>query len=390
MRVGIVVYPMLFQHAGGLRDQVRATLDAFSRMRSSPLYGPVEVVLADPQRECLDEYDVIHVIGSENGNHAIVETAAAFAVPVVLTPLIDTGWQRTQGARARLADRLLARLIGNAMQSSHSQLRRALDLATVVVAQSGAERRAVAAAFQTNPAKLRVVPQGVDRLFFEADAALFRLRTGIKSEFAAVLAPLSSPYRQLDLARALQEMAVPLVLIGAGSQGDALGHGNAAWQDDAAYVQQLRAMPGVSLLGDLDGQPRLRASALAAARMLIMPPGAPGCSQATLGALQALAAGTPVLADHAAASAFALPESEAGVRLLRWNDCRARKSTIVSLLDKPPLRERVRGLVRDHAWDQIAARLLHCYADAMTARGSSTGVYPGPSSVRIPALRAAR
>jgi len=378
MRIGILTYPMLFQCDSSLRAQVRAILSAFSTMRTSPLYGQIDAVLVDPQRECLDEYDLIHVIGAANGNHTVVEMAAACGVPVVLTPLIAASWRRAEGARARLAGHVLGRLLKRDMQSSYAQQRRALDLATIVVSQSGAERRAIAAAFLTEPAKLRVVAQGVDQAYFDAESALFRQRCGFKGEFALMAGPVSPRHRQLELAHTMHEMALPLLVTGPSAQRD------------AAYVQQLRAVPGVLVLGDLSDQPRLRASVFAAANMLVLPPVTEACSETTLGGLQALAAGTAVLADRAAATAYALPESETGVRLLPWYDSRRRKAAIVALLDNPPLRDRIRGLVRDHVWGQIAARLLHCYADAITLQGSNSSVSAhaaGPRKLPLRVLR---
>lgn len=378
MRIGIITYPMLFQREGFLRDQVRAIVDAFSRLRKSPLYGEVALALADPQRELLDEYDVIHVIGGLNGNHAVLEAATARGVPVVFTPLIDGCWERADGARVRLADQLLARLTRDKVQSTYFHIRAALALASVVVAQSRAERLALASAFLAQPAKLRVVPQGVDRLYYEADEALFRQRTGIKGEFALMAAPISGRYNQLAVARVMDEMALPLVLVGT------TGHG------DAGYMTQLRATSGVTIVGELFEQPRLRASAFAAASMLIMPPCRQACQQASLGALQALAAGTQIIADPASMSLHALPDCATGISLVRWSEHRNRKAVIIKALDHPPLRERVREAVRDHGWDRVAAQLLHCYADAINAPESGTKAPPAAHDARLAVVRSFR
>lgn len=373
MRVGILTYPMLFQRDGSLRGQVRATLAALERLPASSMYGKVDASLFDPLRENLDDYDVIHVIGAANGNHAIVDAASACGVPVVLSPLIAGGWQRADGVRARTADRLLARVIGCDMQSSYAQIREALQLATVVAAQSAAERRAIAEAFLIEPGKLRLVPQGVDQAWFDADGELFRQRTAIRGEFALMAGPVSPRHEQMKVARALYEMALPLVVVGG------------TLQRDAAYVQQLRAVPGVSVLGELADQPRLRASVFAAAGIFIMPALEEG---AQTGALAALAAGTPVLADPL--HAVDLPDSDYAVRRLRWNDGRRRQAAILGVLEAPPLRERVRALVRERSWDHIAARLVHCYADAITLRGPAVNVFVGTAGVRKLLARAAR
>src|SRR6476469_5056638 len=83
MRVGIFTEPMLFQRECIGAAQVRALLATFARLPPSSLYGAVTVQMFDPWHECLDDYDIIHVIGTGNGNHHVVEAAAACGVPVV-------------------------------------------------------------------------------------------------------------------------------------------------------------------------------------------------------------------------------------------------------------------------------------------------------------------
>jgi hypothetical protein len=368
MRIGILSYPMLFQRDSNLRTQVRATMAAFERMRPSALYGQVDARLVDSTRESIDDYDVIHVIGASHGNHTVVEMAAACGVPVVVTPLVSSAWTAGRGQRARFSGHWLSRLAGRDIQSGYTQVRCALDCATVVVLQSNAERSAVAAAFLTPPAKLRVLGQGVDQALFAADATLFRQRTGQRGEFALMAGPITPANDHLKVAAALYDMAVPLFVTGP------------SHPRDDAYLHKLRSAPGVRLLGDLCHQPQLRASLFAAANFLVLPPGAAACRQSAHGALEALAAGTAVLADRA--SAHALPDSDAAVRRLRWHDHRARPAAIVSLLEAPPLRARLRELVRDHGWDLLADRLLHCYADAIALRGPDPGVYGSAPSVR--------
>ena len=368
MRIGILSYPTLFQRDSNLRTQVRATMAAFERTHASAMYGQIDARLVDCARECLDEYDVIHVVGASHGNHAIVEAAAACGVPVVLTPLVSSAWTDGSGRRARFAERWMSRLSGRDIQSGYSQVRCALDCATVVVLQSNAERRAVATAFLAPPAKLRVLGQGVDHALFAADAALFRQRTAQRGEFALMAGPITPANDHLKVAAALYDMAVPLVVTGP------------CHPSDAAYLHSLRSAPGVRVLGDLCHQPQLRASLFAAANFLVLPPATAACRQSTHGALEALAAGTAVLADRA--SAHALPDSDAAIRRLRWHDSRSRRAAIVSLLEAPPLRERLRDLVRDHSWDLLAGRLLHCYADAITLRGPDPGVYASAPRLR--------
>jgi hypothetical protein len=60
MRVGILSYPMLFQREGGLQIQVSSTIAALQRLSVPGL----RVELVDPNRQRLDQFDLIHVFSA--------------------------------------------------------------------------------------------------------------------------------------------------------------------------------------------------------------------------------------------------------------------------------------------------------------------------------------
>ena len=368
MRVGILSYPMLFQRDGSLQVQVRETINALNRLPLLAGGGQLEAELVDPFRSRLDDYDLVHVFAAVNGNHRIVEAAVELKVPVVLSALVAPGWNRSDGTRARIADRVLGNLIGWGVQTSYAQTRHALQLASLVVAQGEAERQAIRNAFLINPAKVRVLPNGISPHFFEADAALFRSRTSIRGQFALMVGAVSPYKNQLGMAQALSEMALPFVVIGE------------AQERDTDYLRQLRAVPGVICLGALRQQERMLASAYAAATVFVLP------SQGEvlpMTVLEALAAGTPVVMTEE--SALELPNSEFALRKARWDDSRAQKSALLDLLDAPPERERVRALVRQFTWDSVALQLADCYADAVALARRVNGACAAPAGAGTPA-----
>lgn len=441
MRVGILTYPMLFQRDSALRSELRALLAAFERMRPTSLYGQVEVSLIDARSECLDDFDLVHVVGARHGNHQAVACAAACGMPVVLTADLGADWRHADNVGARLADWLLGRAAHSRAHGEHAQIGTALRQATLVLAQSREERAAIADAFAVKPSKMRLLAAGIDRGWFEADAALFRQRTGMHGQFALMSGPLGSA-AQCAAACSLGEMALPLVVIGSSTGGDAVG------------LRQLRAMPGVRVMADLADQPRLLASVFAAASMYLLAgaadaggawrrgsaghafggrrasegelrgAGGPGgglasdsgagrgvratvrptdtsgaaCARCNAdsdalpsgaaGALAALAAGTAVLCD----TSYRLDVADAayGVKPVRWQDSRRRKAAIIALLEAPPVRERLRALVRGYGWDHVAARLSHCYADAIALHGPAPNVFVGTAGVRQLLTRVAR
>ena len=348
MRIGVLSYSMLFQREGALQVQVRETVRALNRLASAPGLGNVEVELVDPCRTRLDDYDLIHVFSATNGNHRIVEMAAELGVPVVLSPLISPGWTRANGSRARVADRVLGNLTHWDVQSSYAFTRRALQLSSLIVALSEAEREAIHSAFLIESQKVRVTPNGVSARFFEANETLFREHTGLQGQFALMVGSVSPYKNQLGIAQVLAEMALPFVVIGQ------------AQERDTDYLRQLRAVPGVRWMGTLAHEQRLLASAYAAASVFVMPSQG---ESLPLSVLEALAAGTPVMMTEG--TNMQLAGGALAVKKVAWNDASAQKRVLLALLESPPPRPLVRALVRDRTWDAVARQIASCYAEVV-------------------------
>ena len=350
MRVGILSYPMLFQRDGGLQVQIRETIAALNAPSPAgdSIGEPIQAELADPNRERLDTYDVVHVFSAINGNHRIVETAVDMGVPVVLSPLLSPGWDRQSGFRARIADRLAGRLTAWNMQTSYAQTKRALQLAQLVVALGQEERQAIESGFLVDRQKIRVLPNGISPHFFSADETLFRQRYNMARPFVLMVGAISPYKNQLGLVNSLAASGLPIVMI---------GH---AQRQHQTYLQQILASPQVQWLGQLDHDDPLLASAYRAAAVLALP------SQGEvfpLVVLEALAAGTPVVMTDE--SALHLPDSAFALRQLRWNDGGAQSKAIRDFVEAPPPRAQVQALVARFTWQRVAAETARYYRELL-------------------------
>lgn len=343
MRVGILSYPMLFQRDGGLQVQVHSTIEALRQL-------PMDVALVDPNRERLDSYDVIHVFSAINGNYRVVELAHELGVPVVLSSLLSPGWTRQSAMRARIADRLTGHLTQWAVQTSFAQTKRALQLADLVVALGAAEQKSLIEGFRVDASRIRVLPNGIGDHFFRADEYIFRARTGLAGPFALMVGSISPYKNQLGLVRALDNLDLPVVLVGQ------------AQRQHQDYLQQLLKSPKVHWLGQLEHRDPLLVSAYAAASVLALP------SQGEvfpLCVLEALAAGTPVVMTDE--SALSLPDSDFALKQLHWDDTNALCSAIRHFVAQPPKRDEVRALVRAFTWQRVAQRIADCYREVVHA-----------------------
>lgn len=369
MRIGILSYPMLFQREGSLQIQIRETIRALNRLEHIDGEA-ITVELVDPYRGRFDAYDLIHVFAAIHGNHRIVEVAAELGVPVILSPLISPGWNRSSGTRARVADRLLGNLTAWNVETSYAQTRRALQVATLIVALGEAEKRAIGEAFLVSPSRVRVFPNGVSAHFFSADAAYFRARTGIEGPFVLMVGAIAPHKDQLGMAHALSEMALPFVLVGEAAERD---------QD---YLAQVRQVRGVTCLGKLHHDDRLLSSAFAAAAVLALPGQA---EVQSMPALEALAAGTPVV--NSSGSDLMIGDGAFAIRTVLPGDTTGIKRAVLGFIENPPPRAAVRSLVGDLTWDRIAERIARCYVEV--ARANPRAAQPAvvvqrpPSSSRL-------
>lgn len=349
MRIGIVNYPLLFQRDAGMQLQIGATTRALNALRDVD-GAPLEVALVGPHESDLQQFDVLHVFSASGGNHRIVDAAAAVGVPVVLSPLISPDWDRACGEHARRADDGLGRQTAWSVQTSYAQTRRALQLASAVVALGEREKTAIEEGFLIEPARVRVFPNGVNAELFQADGELFRQRTGISVPFVLMCGPISPYQDQLGMAQALSQLALPFVLLGD------------TRERDQEYLRQVRAVRGVTCLDGLKSDPRMLASAYAAASLVVLPCQREACVRTVF---DTLAVGTPVVVGSA--QEIALPDSGFALHQVPWNDPVSQQLSVLRLIADPPERAAVRNLVRPYTWERAARQIALCYLELTRA-----------------------
>lgn len=339
MNVAYASYAMLWQRTGGLQVQIRETLNAMNALGCG-------AKLFDFNKDRLEDFDLLHVFGAINGNERFVEAANDVGLPVLISPVLNPPFTRTQVLAARLATSITGRLTGWQFTCSYEQVRRAVTRADAVVALGPQEVEILRGGFGISEQGIYVIPNGVGEQFFEAQPDLFREETGIDEPFLLQVSSVS-PYKNvLASARVASALGIPLVQIGQTSRGN------------EPYLASCREAAGGRLhyVGALAPGSPLLASAYAGAAALLLP------SQSEvmpLVVLEALAAGTPaVMTKH---SSLQLAGSESCVITIDPRDGNRLTAAVGELLESRPARETCQALVRPLTWPAVASRLLNVY-----------------------------
>ena len=338
MRVAFLSYPMLFQRLGGLQVQVRETL-------ASLVEVGIAAQLFDSNKEKLADFDIIHVFGAINGNYRVVEAAKNADRAVVISPILHP-FSKQQGRTVRFCDALIGRLTNWEFHTSYRQIRTALEKADAVIALGEAESCIITEGYLIDSGKVRIIPNGVARRFFDADGSAFRRHSGIMSRFALQVASVSPYKNQLTGIRALAGNGIQYVMIG----GCAREH--------RRYLDQcLSAENGkVYYAGAFSPDDPLLASAYAAADVFVLPSRS---EVMPLVVLEALAAGTPVVMTRHSSLKF----EEARPRVIEVDpqDVNAIASAVREVLDARPAKASCQSLVADYSWQMVAGKIKGIY-----------------------------
>jgi D-inositol-3-phosphate glycosyltransferase len=242
-----------------------------------------------------------------------------------------------------------------------------------LVASTAAEAHDLVSLYGADPARVAVVPPGVDlEVFRPGEASGARTRLGIPPDallvaFAGRIQPLKAPD---VLVRALAHLAqadpalrqrLVLAVVG-GASGDGLGgpDGLAALASSLGVRDLLRLVP--------PQRPADLAEIFQTADLVAVPSYNESFG---LVALEAQACGTPVLAAAVGGLSTAVVDGRTG-RLVVGHDPRRWAQEIADLLGRPAERRRLGLAAVEHAagfgWDRTAAGVAAVYDDALAAR----------------------
>jgi D-inositol-3-phosphate glycosyltransferase len=241
--------------------------------------------------------------------------------------------------------------------------------ADCLLAPTPVEARQLVELYGAAPARVRLVPYGVDRArFHPGDRQAARAALGVTRRhvlaFVGRLQPLKAPdvavLALAALARQRPDLDVELLVIG-GASGN--GHG------EPVRLARLAADAGIAdRVRFLAAQPHDRlATVYRAADLVLMPSWSESFG---LVALEAQACGTPVVAAEVGGLQHAVGDGTTGI-LIPSHEPQAWAEAVARLLSSPrrlaamgAAAARFAGV---HGWDRTAARLLGIYGDLVHA-----------------------
>ena len=215
MKIAFFTYPSAFQNIGGgeiLLLKMREYLEKEGE----------DARLFDPWKDRIENYDILQVMGSVKDCLGLVRVANARGVKVAITPLCWSDFRRalftagTWGTKLDFVLRHAAKVFFPSFPSSRRQLLLASDL---IFPNSEIEEKQISRLFAVPRVKMKVLPNGVDRSFLDADPELFYATHG-REPFVLGVGRIEPRKNQLNLIRAVKKIKKQrLVLIGSPVSG---------------------------------------------------------------------------------------------------------------------------------------------------------------------------
>jgi glycosyltransferase involved in cell wall biosynthesis len=338
LRVFCYTPPSAMQNPGGGEVQLHKTAEHLRPLG-------VDVRLLDPWSDRVEDADWLHVFGMQPECLKMARAAARAGVRIALSPIAwhepAAIWrlERGIGRKLRGLAGYSARRLFPAVPSWRREL---LHTADVVLPNSRAEADQLCRLFDVDPARIVVVPNGVDQRFADGDPALFADQIGVR-DFVLVPGRIEPRKNQLTVIEALWGAGVETVVLGD------------AHAEHADYLDACRsaADAGVTFVGRIGHDSPLLTSAYAAARVVVL---ASWFETPGLSALEGALAGAEIVVTEFGSAReyfgdlahYVRPDDPAAIR------------TAVREAIANPIGSRLRDHVREHYLWQSTAQVTLC------------------------------
>ncbi len=239
---------------GGLRTQALQTMAHISN------HG-VEPVQLSPWADVSElQLDLVHVFGASLENEGVMRRLHEMEIPLVLSPVFFNN-KKPGMIKAALKMEKFIRIFNKGIHSDLSVRAGLCNLALMNFPNTASEGKLIHEAFSVPKKNISVIPNGVEKYFKKADAALFIEKYNLQ-DFVLFVGQAGAPRKNvIKLLEIAPKIDAPVVIIGS------------FFQDEyGEKCKQLAEKSGnVTLVETLPHNSELLASAYAAAKVFALP-----------------------------------------------------------------------------------------------------------------------
>ena len=348
MKIAFFTYPSAFQNVGGGEILLL-------KLREYLMREGVAVDLFDSWSAKVEQYDFIHVFGSVKDCLGLVKVANARKVKVAITPLVWSDARRALFAEGSLRSKVdfIVRHYMKVLFPKFPSARRELLLsADLLFPNSQVELTQTRDLFAVPESKMRVMPNGVDRSFLDADHLLFQEKHG-KEPFILGVGRIEPRKNQLNLIRAVKKIpGKKLILIGS----PVSGYEN--------YFEQCRTDGAdfTVFLPTISHGDALLKSAYAACEVFVLQGWfeTPG-----LVAMEAALAGARVAATQGGSTREYF---ENFVDYLDPANVFSITESILKSIARPKTNDFKNHILSNYTWDKVAQKTISCYTEFLSKK----------------------
>ena len=296
-----------------------------------------------------DKYDLVHIFGASFMSYDIALRLHHFGIPFVVSSIFFTMRSPRSVRIARRVTRLASHLL-RGFRTDYTFTADICRMSRMVLPNTAAEAEIIVKGMEVPSANVRIIPNGVDPRFAQADPAFFLNKYGVR-DFVLNVGHIGTGRKNLlNLIRAMKDIDRSLVIIGKVQQGE--------YAD--ACLQEAKVNPHITIIEGLPNDSGMLASAYAASEIFALPSlfETPGIAALEAGLAGAKIVITPYggTRDYFGDEAiYVEPGSIESIKKGIEESLRLPKSTA--------LRERILG---EYIWRNVAEKTAQAYKDALS------------------------
>jgi len=237
---------------GGVKTQVLSLKQELEKLG-------YEVLLFDAwQNYSMKDIDFVHLFCAHIGTYHLAKSMSALNAKIVITPVI---YSRQNPNLIRISLPITKLLSKLGILQFHQIASELCNMALIVAPNTQKECDIVEKGLNVPNTKIKLLPNGVDERFYNADPSLFINKYGIK-DFILYVGHIGWQRKNLlSLLKIVQQIDVPLVLIGKAIEND---YGKKC-------IELIKSRRNTILITDIEHTDPILASAYSACDSLVLP-----------------------------------------------------------------------------------------------------------------------